>query len=64
MGVVLKKYKVKVAGKVHEFSELCDAWNFADQHGVKRPGRFWEKDSQPYLRGLTKGGEKVNARPE
>ncbi len=64
MGVIMKKYKVKHNGKVLEFTELCDAWNYADAHGLKRCKRLYEKDSQPYLRGITKGGELVNARPE
>ena len=64
MGVVLEKYKIKHGDIVLYFDELCDAWAYADQHGLKRCRRFWEKDGQPYLRGITKGGEKVNLRPE
>lgn len=64
MGVVLERYKIKHGDMTLYFDELCDAWKYADEHGLKRCGRFWEKSSQPYLRGITKGGELVNARPD
>lgn len=63
MGTILKKYQVLHCNNIIEFKELVDAWNYADEHGLKRCQRFWEKDSQPYLRNILKGGEKANARP-
>lgn len=50
MSVVLQKYKIEHEGRIHEFTQLCNAFNFCDNNGLIYPPRQWEKEPQPHIK--------------
>jgi hypothetical protein len=45
-------YKIKDGDLTYEFKNLADAWKFADDNGLERCPRIFERDNRhPYQRG-------------